>query len=324
MLYSKVLSIIGACLLALFSFIVNFSGLGLNGFFLSFVFAIVSLVGTGFVIAKKTKENITKKDFEANSLTFFLFMVNIFFIAMLGMNSYFGIQLNLSFLLIPATFLSIVVVYFLRSLLKKKLGLDSVSLQKKKLKKKLTLTASVITILVIVVTIILSVFGFTSIEPNEYTFDFVDSEVYGSYEKGVNEYNKIKRVFTEGITLYEIISEEDDSLILNEIHIISEETPSGYNVIDRYNAENEIEFDTEKGKTEFIEEFVVFDSGNDILYRMDEQIIFDDVNKQISFIETEEQEDFAKLTAGVYVVWATAALSVMYGVMILVYNKKRT
>lgn len=324
MLFSKVLSIIGVGLLALFSFIAKFSGFGLNGFYLSLVFAIVSLVGTGFVIAKKTKENITKKDFEANSLTFFLFMVNIFFIAMLGMNSYFGVQLNLTFLLIPAIFLSIITTFFFRSLLKKKLGLDAVSLQKKKLKKKLTLTASVITTLVIVVTIILSVFGVTSIEPNEYTFDFVDSEVYGSYEKGVNEYNKVKRVFTEGVTLYEIISEEDDSLILNEIHIISEETPSGYNVIDRYNAENEIEFDTEKGKTEFIEEFVVYDSGNDILHRMDEQIIFDDVNKRISFIETVEQEDFAKLTAGVYVVWATAALSVMYGAMILAYNKKRT
>lgn len=324
MLFSKVLSIIGVCLLAMFSFIAKFSGFGLNGFYLSLVFAIVSLVGTGFVIAKKTKENITKKDFEANSLTFFLFMVNIFFIAMLGMNSYFGIQINLSFLLIPATFLSIIVVYFLRSLLKKKLGLDAVSLQKKKLKKKLTLIATVITLVVVIITAIISFYGFTSIEPVEWTFDFVDSEVYGSYEKGVNEYNKVKRVFTEGVTLYEIISEEDDSLILNEIHIISEETPSGYNVIDRYNAENEIEFDTEKEKTEFIEEFVVYDSGNDILHRMDEQIIFDDVNKQISFIETEEQEDFAKLTAGAYVVWATAALSAMYGAMILVYNKKRT
>ena len=197
-------------------------------------------------------------------------------------------------------------------------------MQQQKLKKKLTLIATVITLVVVIITAIISFYGITSIEPVEWTFDFVDSEVYGSYEKGVNEYNKVKRVFTEGVTLYEIISEEDDSLILNEIHIISEETPSGYNVVDRYNAENEIEFDIEKEKTEFIEEFVVYDSGNDILHRMDEQIIFDDVNKQISFIETEEQEDFAKLTAGAYVVWATAALSAMYGAMILVYNKKRT
>lgn len=323
MVLSKALSIIGVGLLVIFTFIANFSGLGLNGFYLSIALAFASLVGTGFIIVKKTKENITKKDFEANSLTFFLFMVNIAFNALLGVNSYFGVQLNLSYLLIPATFLSIIVTYCFRLFLKKKLDLLSISSQKKELKKKLILIATMITIVVVVITTVLSISGLTSIQPIETTFDFVDSEVYGSYENGVNEYNKIKKVFTDGITLYEIISEEDDSLCLSEIHIISEETPDGYNVIERYNSLEELEFDTKEGKIEFIKESVVYDSGSNILHRMDEQIIFDDVTKQISFLETEEQEDFAKLTTGFYVVWATAALSVMYVIMIIVYNKKK-
>ena len=74
---------------------------------------------------------------------------------------------------------------------------------------------------------------------------------------------------------------------------------------------------------EFIKESVVSDVHSDYVYKMDENIVFDDENYCISFNDVDEFESFTDGVVAFYFVTATGIIGALYIVLFIYYNKKK-
>lgn len=322
-LIANILSVGGLVLFVVFTIFIDFTGLGLNGLYLALTISTLSFAYLLYVILEKVKfkETVTLKNYNDMFFSFFFFGVEIFSALSFTVSENLGIYIAPLKLVIPGVFLSIITTYLCHTLLNKFVKFSVITKEKQKLKKIFTTISCVFTAIVIVCVTAFSIYDFKTLKPFPHEVRFM--EMYNTVESAQRDYQRLKNLIFNGEQLYILINEEGNTLYLNELVFTVEAGKNGYNKRMFEQVETHIVFETEKGKQEFIKTSVIEDGNFDFLERMDENIIFDDEKCSIKFDETESALDTARFHSGVYTVIGTGVTSLLYGLLALVYFKKK-
>ena len=322
-LIANILSVGGLVLFVVFTIFIDFTGLGLNGLYLALTISTLSFAYLLYVILEKVKfkETVTLKNYNDMFFSFFFFGVEIFSALSFTVSENLGIYIAPLKLVIPGVFLSIITTYLCHTLLNKFVKFSVITKEKQKLKKIFTTISCVFTAIVIVCVTAFSIYDFKTLKPFPHEVRFM--EMYNTVESAQRDYQRLKNLIFNGEQLYILINEEGNTLYLNELVFTVEAGKNGYNKRMFEQVETHIVFETEKGRQEFIKTSVIEDGNFDFLERMDENIIFDDEKCSIKFDETESALDTARFHSGVYTVIGTGVTSLLYGLLALVYFKKK-
>ena len=322
-LIANILSVGGLVLFVVFTIFIDFTGLGLNGLYLALTISTLSFAYLLYVILEKVKfkETVTLKNYNDMFFSFFFFGVEIFSALSFTVSENLGVCITPLFLVIPGVFLSIITTYLCHTLLNKIVKFSVITKEKRKLKKIFTSISCIFTAVAIVCVTAFSIYDFKTLKPFPHEVRFM--EMYNTVESAQRDYQRLKNLIFNGEQLYILINEEGNTLYLNELVFTVEAGENGYNKRMFEQVETHLVFETEKGKQEFIKTSVIEDGKFDFLEQMDENIIFNDEKCSIKFNETESALDRARFHSGVYTVIGTGVTSLLYGLLALVYFKKK-
>lgn len=329
----RTLSVVFPIIITIFSLFRNFSEIIFGwiiaqyGICITVVLSVLCFVISLFIALKeKTKNSLTeKKALKTVGVTFFFMLISVFLVSLLVFDVITETLLNSYFYLIPATFLAIITTFCFALIFKKRLMIDASLKKNKKLLKKVVVIATVFTVIGSVVTSVLSASDLKNSDygPVKCTVDFINDGMFSSKEEAISEYNKIKKAVTGDARIFSVDSENGNELALTEIHFIAEKTGESYTVTDQYYSSENMGFFTKEEMDEFIKESVVSDVHSDYVYKMKENIVFNDENYCISFTYEEEFVLSAYQIIYFYVIFATGALGALYIILFIYYNKKK-
>ena len=322
-LIANILSVGGLVLFIVFVILIDFTGFGLDGLYLALTVSTLSFAYLLYIILEKVKfkETVTLKNYNDMFFSFFFFGAEIFSALSFTVSENLGIYIAPLKLVIPGVFLSIITTYLCHTLLNKFVKFSVITKEKRKLKKIFTTISCVFTAIVIVCVTAFSIYDFKTLKPFPHEVRFM--EMYNTVESAQRDYQRLKNLIFNGEQLYIIVSEEGNILYLNELVFTVEPGENGYDKKMCEQIETHLVFETEKVKQEFIKTSVIEDGKFDFLEQMDENIIFNDEKYSIKFDETESVLDIARFHSGVYTVIGTGVSSLLYGLLALVYYKKK-
>ncbi len=330
----RTLSVVFPIIITIFSLFRNFSEIIFGwiiaqyGICFTVVLSVLCFVISLIIAFKeKTKNSLTEKmALKTVGVTFFFMLVSLFLVSLIVVDLITETFFNSYFYLIPATFFAIITTFCFALIFKKWLKIEASLKKNKKLLKKVVVVAVTFTVIGSVIT---SLFSVSELKNSDYgpvrcTVDFINDGMFSSKEEAKSEYNKIKKAVTEGTRIFSIDSENGSELALTEIHFTAEKTGESYTVTDQYYTNINMGFFTKEEMDEFIKESVVSAvHSDDYIYKMKENIVFDDENYCISFTY---EDELALSVYGIvifYIVIATGVIGALYIVLFIYYNKKK-
>ena len=329
----RTLSVVFPIIITIFSLFRNFSEIIFGwiiaqyGICLTVVLSVLCfVVSLSLVFKEKAKNSLIEKTaLKTVGVTFFFMLVSVFLVILLFLDVITGTLFNSYFYLIPATFFAIITTFCFALIFKKWLKID-ISLKKnKKLLKKVVVIAVTFTVIGSVITSLLSAIEMKNSDygPVRCTVDFINDGMFSSNEEAKSEYKKIKKAVTENARIFSLYSENGSELALTEIHITAEKTGDSYIVTDQYYSDENMSFFTKEEMDEFIKESIVSDVHSDYIYKMKENIVFDNENYCISFTYEDKLALSGYDIAIFYIVIATGIVGALYIVLFIYYNKKK-
>ncbi len=329
----RVLGVMSPVMIAILSVIINFLDFGFSRTLAHYViYSVTALSVVWFVVSlfvglkKVDKDSLAEtKALKTIGVTFFFMLMSVFFVILLTIDECQGNYISPYFYLIPSTLFSIIATFVFGLIFKRKFNFEASIKTNKKLIKKLVTVAVILTILTSILATVFIIDDSKALNTAlvEYTVDFINDGMYSSKEEAISDYTKIKKLFTDDSTrIFSIQSENGNELILSEIHVDSEKVGDSYSVTEIFSTGEEMGFFTREEMELFIQESVVSDVVYDFIYSMEEDIVFDDDNYTVSFNELGQAERITTVVSFYFVI-ASGALSALYIVLFIYYNKKK-
>lgn len=297
-------------------------GMDIEVFFLPLAISTLSFAYLLYIIMEKRKfsEEVQLKNYNDLFFTFFFLGIELFTLISFNISENLGFLFTPNNLIFSGVFVSIIVTYLSHTILNRILKFSVITKEKRKLKSSFTWVSCLFTAVAIIVVIILSIYEINNIRPTQHVVKF--NEMYYNETDAEYDYNRLKKMIFEGEPLYEITGYEGDKINLNEFVFWIEDGDNGYDKVEYSRIDTHLVFTTETRKQEFIKESVIETGKFDFLNIMDEDIVFNDEDLSITFLETFPMIEMAKRTSVVFSIIAMGITSALYGLLALIYYKK--